>query len=240
MTFVQDFMREEMKDKILVPMDGGKDVQGFYLKPPQGGWVQSTMILFTKGGIVIMGDLCPGNDRRNSGVISTPGYGLDWFGKGKLSERYLCEKFLSSQVWQVEIAKKWLKEYIEEIRARERDGSFAHYDPEYKTAVEKCKELEECLKDGWTPSGESLAAATTKLDKLREAKVQGHEEILRDMEEGWITEVVTFHDRLADLKSIFDEMPGYDYDHTAAGWLAAIQQKFAELYQASLKTSVPA
>jgi hypothetical protein len=76
------------------------DPEAYYLHEPgamkAGRLVQraqSTYILFTKEGIVVMGDLCPGRN----GVISNLGYGVEWF-SGRLSEDYLCSKFLDQSL----------------------------------------------------------------------------------------------------------------------------------------------
>lgn len=102
-------IRRELASHQLEPLPVHGSVTGYYLRPPDGGRMQSTLILFAPEGIVIMGDLCP----NLHGAISCMGYGVGWF-SGKLSDSYLCEKFLR-QTWISELAKegltdrKWLK-----------------------------------------------------------------------------------------------------------------------------------
>lgn len=62
--------------------------RSFHLKE-KGQWLMSTVITFTKGGIVLSGDLVPGDN----GCISARPYGIDWF-SSELSPDYLAEKFL--------------------------------------------------------------------------------------------------------------------------------------------------
>jgi hypothetical protein len=88
-TYVDPHMREQMARTVLEVHVDTPQVKGWYLKIPGYGRTCSTLLLFTREGIVIMGDLCPGQN----GVISCLGYGWEWFA-GRLSENYLCEKFL--------------------------------------------------------------------------------------------------------------------------------------------------
>lgn len=64
-------MRDMLRDHVLQVSLDEKRWKAFYLRDQKCnlGRMQSTCILFTPEGIVIFGDLCPGNDDRNSGVI---------------------------------------------------------------------------------------------------------------------------------------------------------------------------
>jgi len=73
----------------MIVRSGPTEFKAFYMKDPKRGRMMSTLILFTPEGIVLQGDLTPSRQ----GNVSCSGYGLDWFA-GKLSESYLCEKFL--------------------------------------------------------------------------------------------------------------------------------------------------
>lgn len=72
-------------------------LEAYYLRPADGGRMESVYVVFTPEGIVVMGDWCPALN----GCISTSGYGVAWF-TGRLSDDYLCEKFLR---------KEWVPEY---------------------------------------------------------------------------------------------------------------------------------
>jgi hypothetical protein len=91
MTYIDAHMKDALKDHVLIPLDAGKDMKAFYLKKPGEGRMMSTLIVFTPEGIVIQGDLTPGQN----GNVSCFNYGLDWF-RGDLSEGYLCGKFLET------------------------------------------------------------------------------------------------------------------------------------------------
>ena len=65
---------------------------------------------FLGGKIVIFGDAMLGHFGR--GVISTPGYGLNWF-VGELDAGYLAEKFLG-RTWCEELAEDFIEEELKE------------------------------------------------------------------------------------------------------------------------------
>ncbi|MGV3707582.1 MAG: hypothetical protein ACO1Q7_01995 [Gemmatimonas sp.] len=67
-------------------------LRAYYMREKPNSRMMSTYIIFSREGIVITGDFCPG--RR--GVVSSLGYGLEWFA-GQLSEDYLCSKFLEKE-----------------------------------------------------------------------------------------------------------------------------------------------
>lgn len=72
------------------------------------GLMQSTDIIFAANHTVICGDLCPGRN----GVVSNPGYGIDFFSKPRGSN-YLAEKFLS-QGYHKELALDGLVDLIKD------------------------------------------------------------------------------------------------------------------------------
>lgn len=106
-TMVEKHMATSLKDHFLEEISAGEKIRAFYIKR-EGTRMMSTLILFTPEGIVLMGDLCPSNH----GAASAFGYGLDWF-SGRLSEDYLCEKFLR-KCWQLEVAKEHCEWHIEQ------------------------------------------------------------------------------------------------------------------------------
>ena len=179
------------------PADKEKNnFEAYYLRPKEGGRMMSTLITFTPEGIVIMGDLCPDEN----GVISCYGYGRAWF-TGKLSSRYLCEKFLH-QKWEPKAAIEWVKDHIESIKAGDHDD-----DPDYDNP----------------PSPE--------VKKKREEMIEKFTPLI-----GWLDsdmDARQFYDALEEAGYVVDDgLPGWDYSWTEAGLLAALQQKFAELWNA--------
>jgi hypothetical protein len=129
MSYVKPGMKDALKNHVLeevLPQTG--EFRAFYLKEPGQGRVMSTLFVFTPEGIVIMGDLCPGGPK-NQGSISDYNYGLAWF-SSKLSERYLCSKFMTP-VWQIEVAEGWVREHIEEIK-KEADADDLKRLPEWE------------------------------------------------------------------------------------------------------------
>lgn len=134
MSYVTASMKDELKNHVLeeaLPETG--EFQAFYMKEPGQGRMMSTLFVFTPEGIVIMGDLCPGGPK-NQGSISTFGYGLGWFA-GRLSEGYLCEKFLS-RVWQVKVAEEWCREHIEELK-KDADADSLKKLPEWEELLSR-------------------------------------------------------------------------------------------------------
>lgn len=184
MSYVTESMKTALKNHVLeevLPQVGL--FQAFYLKEPGQGRMMSTLFIHTPEGIVIMGDLCPGGPK-NQGSISDYGYGFGWF-SGKLSEDYLCSKFLTRE-WQIEVAEEWCRDHIEDMKKEA--------DPD---ALKKLPEWEELL-----------------------SRLEGGE-MGRDH----------FHDALQDL-DYEEEDEGFGYPRDTAGWLCALQQRFAELYVA--------
>lgn len=79
---------------------------------PGSGWMETARITFFKEPqqILVSGDLCPSRH----GVVSDYRYGFGWFA-GRLSEHYLCEKFLS-KIWVAERCRESLTEELEQFR----------------------------------------------------------------------------------------------------------------------------
>jgi hypothetical protein len=101
-----ELARRQLKDHQLRLLLQTPDFQAFRLERSADSRCMSTMFIFTLEGIVITGDLHPGE----RGVISAFGYDLRWF-SGHNSPSYLAEKFLDQQ-WQVEHARAWLRDQI--------------------------------------------------------------------------------------------------------------------------------
>lgn len=120
MSFVTASIKESLKNHVLEEaLPFGHGFLAYYMKEPGQGRMMSTLFVFTPEGIVIMGDLCPGGPG-NGGSISSYGYGIGWFSRQQ-SEYYLCEKFLRRE-WQIEVAERWCREHIEEMRKEECNG----------------------------------------------------------------------------------------------------------------------
>jgi hypothetical protein len=121
MSFVTPQIKEALKNHVLeeaLPFSHG--FLAYYMRDPGQGRMMSTLFIFGPEGIVIMGDLCPGRPG-NRGSISSYNYGIGWFSK-KLSEYYLCEKFLSKE-WQSVVAARFVREHIDEMKSEKEDLS---------------------------------------------------------------------------------------------------------------------
>ncbi len=83
----------------------------YRLVRPEGGRINSVMIMFTPEGVVIAGDHAP----CRHGVISDFGYDRKWFlslnGPG-----YLATKFGLERKFQTELAEEFLNERIKELQ----------------------------------------------------------------------------------------------------------------------------
>jgi len=84
----RDMLRESLANHRLVELVRTTEAVVFSLQR-EGTRNMSTMITFTREGIVLQGDLTP----QTYGSVSAKGYGERWFAS-KLSVSYLCEKFL--------------------------------------------------------------------------------------------------------------------------------------------------
>lgn len=150
MSFATAEMRESLKNHVLEEaLPFGHGFLAYYMRDPNQGRAMSTLFVFTPEGIVVMGDLCPGGPK-NQGSISNYNYGIGWFSRPQ-SEYYLCEKFLSRE-WQIEVAERWCREHIEELKKEAA---------EEKKVVEKLEEWEELLS--------TLQAGEIGCDQFQEA-----------------------------------------------------------------------
>lgn len=183
MSYVEQHMRESLKDHVLEPHADLENLKAWYLKKPGRTRMMSTLILFTVEGIVLMGDLTP----CQNGVVSALGYGVNWFA-GKLSEDYLCEKFLR-------------KEFVPEVAERRFKEEILHYRRDGSLTKEKARE-------GWDG-----------IESKMEDGLSGH----------------AFYELYWEIMNDSPEIR-YDYNPGDAGWLCAIQQRFAQLYVAMAVT----
>ena len=111
MTYVHSYMKKELSNHVLTETDGvyrmGKPDTGIYV----------VYIAEVANRLCITGDICLGGNE--NGIVSNAGYKFGWFG-GRLSEGYLCEKFLN-QIWEWDAAVKDMKWQIE-IDTKEGEG----------------------------------------------------------------------------------------------------------------------
>ena len=99
--------REEFEKHVLERIS--LDPPIFKMHRPDSG-LYHMHICFVSGKIVLFGDAMVGYLGR--GVISTPGYDLDWF-TSKLDAGYLAEKFIARD-WCEELAQDFLDEMLKE------------------------------------------------------------------------------------------------------------------------------
>lgn len=92
------------------------DFRGYYLRPKEGGRINSVLILFTPEGIVISGDHAPGRN----GMCSNYGYDQAWFSSPK-GAGYLAEKFGLQRQWQARLALSYLDTVDEDEEADDRE-----------------------------------------------------------------------------------------------------------------------
>jgi hypothetical protein len=114
-----DQEREVLEDHSLEIHVDTPTLKAWYLRSKPSRRLGSSLILSTVEGLIITGDLCPGQN----GVCSTYGYGADWFA-GRLSPNYLCEKFLQREFVPA-LAERHLRERIVALR---REGSIEKAD----------------------------------------------------------------------------------------------------------------
>lgn len=243
---------EDLKNHYLEQVLDTPRFKAFYLKQPGMGRMQSCMIMFSPEGINILGDLCPGNDKRNSGVHAG-GYGLDWFA-GKLSWSYLCEKFLTKE-WHPELAIEDCRRRADEIMRGET--SWFNHDEELEALMGEretlASELWGCLDDRrnpteFTASKEEIAAVAARIRKRgadlkksilerRSYWAEKYRELAYELDGGDMG-VESFGTAMREIDQDFYECaPGYGYLPRSRYLLVAIQKKFSELYHAMKQTA---
>lgn len=247
MTFIEKHMEHSLKDHVLEQVLDTEKFKGFYLKPPGRTRMMSTLILFTPEGIIICGDLCPGNRGANRGNVSAFGYALDWFAS-KLGEDYLCSKFLDKD-WHEELAVRDLDRMAKEILRGGYDDDYgkelSRASEERRAAFDDLLHFRRDLKEVTDAEDianvkASIARVKEELKPLREAVVSKRRgladkflELAHDCDHN-CHEQVSFVTAYREMTQDYDIewVPGWGYGPAEAGWLCAIQQKFAELYNA--------
>lgn len=133
----------------------------FHMHRPDRG-LYHTHICFIGGKIVIFGDAMIGHLGR--GVISTPGYDLDWF-TSQLDAGYLAEKFLGRD-WCEECARDFVDEELQEenmgTEVREyglkwiKDGDEWSRDVFIQEWIEHMNDTEDWPRMGYNPAEISM------------------------------------------------------------------------------------
>lgn len=146
MTYVTNEMEETFRKHYLVLMQEGFST-AYYMR--EAGTRNCCVLLtFSPEGVTITGDRTP---QRNGTVsVCGEGYSVPWFA-GKLSEGYLCEKFLAER-WVLELAAaelrdpgSWIRDYTEDVEAlndlADHLVSNGDYDTDIRYLVDKCDSL---------------------------------------------------------------------------------------------------
>lgn len=246
--------KRDFENRVLIEQGGTDRIRAFYLKPSDNldGRMESTYFLFTPEGVNILGDLCPGNDGRNSGVHAF-GYSLGWFA-GRLSHSYLCEKFLEER-WQYKLAAQWCRDKAKDILRGEHDDEFK----ELRNDAEERKILiqdellsyrknlrlakgdndQEAIADNRGYIAEvrgETAALRRKIMMLRRQISDDYDELAYEMENGESSQD-HLYERLRDLEDFDagDGLPGYGYEPRSQALLCALQETFSKLYWENLE-----
>jgi len=202
MNYLKPHMTKALRKHVLTVLLDTENVKVFHMARPNHSEFR-VQITFTPGGITIQGDVGLG-DAQN-GICSRLGYGLEWFIRQQGESTYLCEKFLH-KCWQREVVTHDLDSWV--VQARE----------ELETSVKEIMGA-----DGMTHE-EALNEARSERETLA-----AWEEIRAAW--GDETSEKEIHEVGSDLITDFwDYSVGYDYPLADAGWLMAIQQRFAELF----------
>jgi hypothetical protein len=159
-------------------------------------------LTFSPEGTAIQGDV--GLGAAQNGICSNLGYGLKWFVRQRGESTYLCEKFLS-KTWQREVVTRDLASWLSEAQGELDTAIKAMMTEDELTREEALEEAED--------ERENLAAWT----KIQDAWDD-------ETSEKELHEVAS-----ALLTDFWDYSIGYDYPLSDAGWLMAIQQRFAAL-----------
>lgn len=200
-----DWYYNQLKEHYLEPIPTGEEtakyIKAFYLRKAPDTRMMSTLLIFHPEGITITGDCHPGRVPGRRGGVIARGYDLDWFSQ-KLEPSYLAEKFLT-EVWVKEKFVEWVKEYLKDSEA---------VDTEAKEWLVGAR-----LEENWTEKEALLYFIS--------------DEDLFETPESAYNNLPSYYDRdrwICPYDSEFIS-PGFDYDPTELGWLAAIQRRFSEL-----------
>ncbi len=202
-------MRSALAAHVLSVVANGPDVTIYRLGPDRDTGMGVTRLVFTHKPrqIVITGDLHPGVD---NGVVGTAGYGAGWFSQ-QLSEDYLCEKFLR-RGHVPEKAREWMIDHALQLLDESRVSSeqIAEQDFESPQSVMNADDAERF----------------TKIDEALEAIEDAWHEYTADVARS----AEAFYEFYCDVTNDSPDGENIGYDPSEAGWLCAIQQRFAEIF----------
>lgn len=195
-------MEKSLKDHVLEEIPAGEFKAFWMRKPGTGNY--AVLLVFTPAGIVVAGDIGLSTEN-NRGVVSDPGYGLDWFA-GELGEDYLCSKFFRDVHWDRERAAEWCTAHAQEVLEGEHDSEAWDGDPA------------ETLRKNRSLLARDFRVLTQALESC---SVETEDDFGRE---------------LRRLRHDFEDLPGRGYPSAQAGWLCAIQRRFAELHKTATST----
>jgi len=203
MTYIDPHMPEALaRHELTVVLDTEK-VKVFRMARPNES-AYRVQITFTPEGIALQGDI--GFGAAQNGICSRGGYGVGWFGRQQ-SEGYLCSKFLS-KCWQRGAVERDLRSWLTQAEETLADA-----------IAEEEKELEE---------GETI-------DPADFTEEQGEVNAWKALLDFWGDETSDkelYEEGSGYFQDFWDYSIGHDYPLSDAGWLCAVQQRFAELFAA--------
>lgn len=139
MTFVEPHCVEDLKDHKLrrVLYDEKLNISIWQMWRPGTGFYR-VLLTFSSEGIVLQGDITYGVNTGACGTFQY-NYDLDWFSR-KLSEDYLCSKFLR-QTWVPKYALEWHKEELGNATGEGDPEEMEMLDPWTPEAIEGMKDV---------------------------------------------------------------------------------------------------
>jgi hypothetical protein len=205
MTYVDPHMVQALSRHVLTVFLDTEQVRVYRMARPNDSAFR-VQITCTPEGIAIQGDIGLGPNQH--GICSPPGYGPGWFGR-RQSEGYLCSKFLA-KTWQRRVVTTDLARWLDDARNELRDT----IDREVQCRPDETRE--EILAD-------------TDFNDV-EGTVRSWEEIQAAWNEDETSEGELYEIGSEHFTDFWDYSIGTDYPLADAGWLCAIQRRFAELY----------
>jgi hypothetical protein len=138
-TYVPGYLFDSLKDHVLKNVVDEKDVRIFTMRRPGTGMFR-VQLTFTVEGIALQGDVTFGP--QSHGISSALNYDEHWFATyPKLTEEYLCEKFLRH-----EFVPRSAAEYMEDILQQQQEDEEEDYGitdemiPGWRKLIENLKE----------------------------------------------------------------------------------------------------
>ncbi|MDB4278266.1 hypothetical protein N9917_01550 [Deltaproteobacteria bacterium] len=200
MTYIKPHMAPSLERHELTVLLDTEEVKVYRMARPNDS-AYRVQLTFTPEGIAIQGDV--GLGAAQNGICSRLGKGLGWF-RGRLSEDYLCSKFLS-KTWQREVVTRGLDSWLSDTQG------------ELETAIKEMMAEDELTREEALEEAKDERENVAAWTKIRAA--WGDETSEKEMYEvgsGLLTD-------------FWDYSLGYDYPLADAGWLCVIQQRFAAL-----------